>query len=150
MRTLLLAGFAMVLVACGDDSGTEPAEVNLSGTWTFSVSYSHAQMPISCQATGSVTILQQSGAVLTGHGMQTGTCEALGIEVDISTPITIANGEVDGDDVSFTAAECVYTGSLSRNRNELSGTAICTRTFASQTATLSGTWQASRSESRWN
>lgn len=133
----------LLLAACGDD-GTGPSGASLTGSWTFSQNFSNQQVAISCQNNGSA-ILSHTGNNLSGSTTSTGSCSGPGGVIDNSGTATISGGQVNGAQVTFQAAGCNYTGTVSGSPpNRINGTLSCVIAVAGQQLTFTGTWQAGK------
>ena len=134
--------FVAILVACSDGP-TEP-EIDLSGTWQFSGSFSNAELAVSCNGSGTVTIAQ-SGNNLSGTAIQEGTCNGPGGVVDNSGAGSLTGGQLTGSTVTFQWDECSYTGVVSGSpANRMTGSTSCTIALLGQNYLFTGQWQAGR------
>lgn len=137
----VIAVFA--LTACGGSGPSEPEIPDLSGAaWTFSSSMIAPQFGISCAGTGTGTFNQSKGT-FTGTVVQEGACSGPNGTIDNSGTSQITGGQIDGDQLSFQASFCAYTGTISGS-NQMSGKSQCYMRWVGLTVKFTGQWQASR------
>ena len=143
--TLLLP----LCLACGDDGDgdvtTEPGPggvPNIAGFWNFSETLNDNVHSISCNNSGTFNI-SQSGSTFGGTSTQTGTCTGPGGVADNSGSVTISNGQISGNRISFREPFCQYEGTISGSPpNRLSGTSSCSVSEAGVTFNFTGSWEA--------
>lgn len=137
--------FLLSVSACGGNSPSSPspAVLQIGGLWSFSESYSDAQLAISCINKASVTIAQ-SGSSFTGTSIQTGTCS----DGENSGTFQLRTGIIDGANVSWAddgAPVCRYTGAVTGTAaNRMNGTVQCTGQIDGVNFNLRGTWEMTR------
>ena len=118
---------------------------NASGYWRFMESMSDSGDQVRCTASGTVELWQMAEE-LAGTMNQEGSCVWFGTPTENSGTQAISSGTVDGTEVSFEIANCVYDGTLEEPElASLDGTMICTvQTTDGGTLDLRGTWKAVR------
>lgn len=142
-----------VMAACDRVTDTGPIVVPMSigGNWSFSVNVSNAEVSVSCQIEGTMSVRQAAYGIANsawGLAACTDHSETYTQEVDWD----INEGSVYGTEVSFRDLQCIYMGSGSGSPriNQLSGNVACTGPQANalwsafKNYTFVGTWQASR------
>jgi len=134
-------------VACDDDDGMAPSDVDVSGTWTYAAE-GLTGGGLTCSFTAVQATITQTGASFTGS-TQGGSwlCQsALGSLGDDLDPQTVAAGTVAGNDVSFRIDGLLtmeHVGTVSGNT--MSGTVTATGTVEPAGAvSLAGSWTATR------
>lgn len=129
--------------ACGGDSPTEPQVTSISGTWTYTESFSNSSAGLSCQDEGTITI-NQSGTNFSGSANQEGVCtDSQGNTYDNSGSGSIGGGQVSGQSVSYSAGGCDYEGTISGSPpNRMTGPVSCTVAVGGTNYVFSGTWTA--------
>lgn len=144
MRRLLAIGIAVLAIAaCGGDSGTSPpTNVDLTGTWSVTVSPIHGSV-VTCTITGLTVQVVHSDSVLTGTYSATdmicnGTHRGPGSGV-------LVNGTDDAGVVylELDSQDFALTGRV-KSTNKVSGTYVVTLHLGSTDITDTGTWTATR------
>lgn len=143
-RLALLLITASLSAGCGDDP-TEPEIRDISGSWSYTESFSSSSAGFSCQNEGTV-VISQNGSNFSGTYNQEGVCsDSSGNLYDNSGSGSISGGQIDGTRVSFNAGSCSYDGSVTGSPpNRLSGSVNCTIAAGGQNYLFTGNWQASR------
>ncbi len=150
MRGLAHAVALACVTAVGCSDSTGPADAgptipSIGGVWRFSDGIS-AHAYASCASAGVITIAQ-SGAQFTGAIVAAiGACTLYdGTVVVNSGSLQMTGGKISGNQVTFVAPFCQYSGTISGSPpNRLSGLESCSISIAGQTKEFSGPWQASR------
>jgi hypothetical protein len=145
---LTIALTCTVAAGCGDSTGPDiegPVVPSIGGLWRFSDGIT-AQGYASCISSGAITI-EQTGAQFKGTMIAAvGACALFDGTVVFNTgSLQMTGGEIKGNQVTFTAPFCQYSGTISGSPpNGMSGAATCSRSIAGQTKAFGGSWQASR------
>lgn len=150
MRCLALAGAltCATVMGCGDSTGPDedgPAIPSISGLWKFWDGIT-AQGYAACTTAGAITIAQ-TGAQFAGTVVAAiGACAYYdGTVVVNAGSLQLTGGQIKGNQVTFTAPSCHYSGTISGSPPlSISGTATCSRSIAGQAVAFGGPWQASR------
>ncbi|HEY7634877.1 MAG TPA: hypothetical protein VH763_05010 [Gemmatimonadales bacterium] len=155
LRGVVLAGLTFA-AACGkgdgpigpgtDDDGPDVVapKSDLSGTWSFNVSFGNAQIDLSCDSRSQMT-LQHSGSSISGeYGGGTITCTIQGQTFSDNVSGSF-NGTVSGTKVSFQDDEgAQFTGTIS-DSDRMQGTVSGVLDLENgQQLDLSGNWSATR------
>ena len=137
---------SLLLVGCGGDN-TGPSNVNVSGTWSTSFT-NFSGSGLSCNATGIILQLSQSGTTFTGtYSGGTYTCTGPGGTGQAAGGSgTIINGTVNGSAVSFNAdtPDSRFSGTVSGNSMSGQGTERIDLGAPVGVITLSGSWGAAK------
>jgi hypothetical protein len=135
MKRLALVAFALALTACADSTG--PKNVNVSGSWTYSVT-NLVGGGLSCNTGGTTVTIAQSGTTFSGtYTGGTLSCNSLG-DFAIGTG-TVANGTVSDNAVAFDFDTQDWANTGSASGNTISGTAtVRLVTSSNQTIILTG------------
>jgi hypothetical protein len=135
MKRLALIGFALALSASSDSTG--PKNVNVAGSWTYSVT-NLVGGGLSCNTGGTTVTIAQSGTTFSGtYTGGTLSCNSLG-DFAIGTG-TVANGTVSDNAVAFDFDTQDWANTGSASGNTISGTAtVRLVTSSNQTIILTG------------
>jgi hypothetical protein len=135
-----------VVVTAGCGAGGNAGTGGLSGQWSFHEVLDDQGNGIQCTDEGTWTLIQ-SGSLLTGQDVQTGTCvHSDGTQADNGDSEQLT-GAVGAAAITFTEAgalPCVYTSSSLPENGGLSGTVSCVGTFYGVAYDFSGAWSATK------
>jgi hypothetical protein len=134
---------AMVVIAACSSDGTAPSPANVSGDWRLTARLQGTPGPLTCNDTGQIHVVQHDNQ-FTATGYLSGPCQIGTAIVESGGPIDIQNGRLNGSTVSFSDAECSYSGAVAGSGNAIDGTAQCDFTVDGTHVTASGTWRMVR------
>jgi hypothetical protein len=146
-RLSAAALFAAVVVAtaCGGDDPVDPQQnIDLTGRWDFEIEVSNSTYGVTCEG-GGILDIDQTGSTFSGTSDASGSCETPVGAVPITGGVTIADGTIDGRQVSFAVTPCIFEGAVSASDPDLvSGTVACEMEQGALTVEATGTWRAER------
>jgi hypothetical protein len=144
MRTRSQFAWLVLLAACGGDAARMlgPTGYDVSGEWLFSESLVNTGLAISCADDGLMTVTQD-GPRFTAQGTQSGACFGPGgTQGFTNVAFGVANGEIDGNHITFRVDNCPYTGTaFGTAPDSLTGTVTCTLSVQGTRVTLRGQWR---------
>ncbi|GMR14006.1 MAG: hypothetical protein BMS9Abin29_2234 [Gemmatimonadota bacterium] len=143
--TLFVTLAPMAILACGGDDPTEVNVVPIGGMWSFEAEMSRPGQ--SCNQTTTTLDIQHDGSTFSGTitgGVWSCTDGLVTIDIDLNeSTLTVQNGRIDGPAISF---EIRGKGGGNASLTGTAGVAMMSGTgsWRGQTATLNGTWTATR------
>ena len=144
LRSVVAA--CLLLAACGGDN-TGPSNVNVTGTWSASLT-NFSGSGASCNATGITLQLSQSGTSFAGtYAGGTFVCSGPGGSGQFAgSSGIIINGTVSGSAVSFNVdtPDSHFSGTVSGNSMSGQGTERIDFGAPTGVVTLSGSWGAAK------
>jgi hypothetical protein len=136
-----------LMAACGDDDGSGPGSIDVTGTWSASVS-NMSGSGVSCTSSSPTQLaLAQTGATFSGS-YDGGAVDCSGPGGTLSSPLgsgSVTNGQLNGNAVSFDLGtpDLHHTGTASAT--SMSGTAVWRVEYGTLgTLTLNGNWVAAK------
>jgi hypothetical protein len=142
-----LVAAMLVAPACGGDDPVDPQQnVDLTGRWDFEIEVSNTTYGVTCEG-GGILEIDQTGSTFSGTSDASGTCETPVGTVPITGGVTIADGTIEGRQISFVVTPCTFEGAVSATDPDLvSGTVACEMEQGALTVEATGTWRAERVE----
>ena len=137
-------GASVTLSACGDATGVGRVP-SIDGEWQLNTLSSIAELSVTCEAAGLVSI-DQIGQNFTGHVTESSeTCSGPGGTAIGDVDGALLGGQISGSTLSYSDGSCEYTGTVSGTpANRVVGEMSCTVVLPSGTYLLDGTWRLSR------
>jgi hypothetical protein len=138
------AGAAMALAACTDATGLGRVP-SVGGDWQLHTLTSNSELGVTCEADGTVSIVQR-GTNFTGQVTESSeTCSGPGGIAYGSVDGAMLGGQIVGSELSYADESCDYVGTVSGTpANRVVGEMSCTVVLPSGTYVLAGTWRLSR------